>query len=315
MMTLDRLHSITGTLAPRAPFDFAKALGFLYGFGPTAGEQALAIDSIAKALSLRGRAVAFEVRSTGTVEQPALAYTLFSEHALSEAEQAAVADRISFFLSLDDDLLPFYAIGRRDLSFAPVIERLYGLHQPKFLTPFEIACWAVLGQRIPWRVAHKVKMALVERWGTTIALPGDSYAAFPEPQQLAAASPEDLASVVRNERKVEYLQAVIQFFLTADEHFLRYGDYEEVAARIRAIRGIGEWSPYFILLRGLGRMERVSAIDRELGKAASRVYNNGQPLTTVEMQRLLDRYSIEQGHWAFYIRNATPERAAAMEMI
>jgi DNA-3-methyladenine glycosylase II len=315
MMTLDRLNSITGTLTPRAPFDFAKTLGFLHGFGPTAGEQALAIESLTKALTLQGRPVAFEVRSAGTTEQPALTYTLFSEHFLSEAEHATVADRIRFFLSLDDDLQPFYAIGQHDASFAPVVERLYGLHQPKFLTPFEIACWAVLGQRIPWRVAHKVKLALVERWGTSITLPDGTYAAFPEPQQLAQAKPEELASIVRNERKVEYLNAVIQFFLAADEQFLRYGDYEKVATRIRAIRGIGEWSSYFILLRGLGRMERVSAIDQELGKAASHIYNNGQPLTTAEMQRLLDQYGAEQGYWAFYIRNATPERAAAMEMI
>jgi DNA-3-methyladenine glycosylase II len=173
----------------------------------------------------------------------------------------------------------------------------------------------VLGQHIPWRVAHKVKMALVERWGTSITLPGGSYAAFPEPEQLAAAKPEELESIVRNERKVEYLQAVIRFFLEADEQFLRYGEYDEVAARIRAIRGIGEWSSYFILLRGLGRMERVSVLDRELGKAASSIYNSGQPLTTAEMQSLLDRYDTMQGHWAFYIRNASPERAAAMEMI
>ncbi len=315
MMTLDRLHSITGTLTPRVPFDFAKTLGFLYGFGPTAGEQALAVDSVTKALTLQGRAVAFQVRSTGTVEQPALAYTLFSEQPLSEAEKVAVTDRIGFFLSIDDDVRPFYAIGRDDPHFAPVIERLYGLHQPKFLTPFEIACWAVLGQRIPWRVAHKVKMALVERWGTRITLPDGPYAAFPEPGQLAAAKSEELASIVRNERKVEYLQAVTRFFLEVDEQFLRYGEYDEVAARVRAIRGIGEWSSYFILLRGLGRMERVSAIDRELGKAASLIYNNGQPLTSTEMQGLLDRYGTTQGHWAFYIRNATPERAAAMEMI
>lgn len=315
MMTLDRLYSITGTLTPRAPFDFAKTLAFLYGFGPTASEQALAVDSLTKALTLRGRAVAFEVRSTGAIEQPTLMYTLYAEQPLSEAEQTAVADRIRFFLSLDDDLRPFYMIGRADPQFASVIERLYGLHQPKFLTPFEIACWAVLGQHIPWRVAHNVKMALVERWGTSITLPTGPYAAFPEPSQLASASPEELASVVRNGRKVEYLQAVIRFFLEVDEHFLRYGDYEEVATRIRAIRGIGEWSSYFILLRGLGRMERVSAIDRELGKAASSIYNDGQPLTTAEMQGLLDHYGTTQGYWAFYIRNATPERAAAMEMI
>lgn len=315
MMTLDRLNSITDTMTPRAPFDFAKTLGFLHGFGPTASEQALAIDSVTKALTLQGRAVAFEVRSAGTIEQPALTCTLFSEHPLSEAEHAAVADRIRFFLSLDDDLQPFYTIGQHDPNFAPVIERLYGLHQPKFLTPFEIACWAVLGQRIPWRMAHKVKMALVERWGTSITLPGETYAAFPEPQQLAQAKPEELAGIVRNERKVEYLNAVIQFFLEADEQFLRYGEYNEVSARIRAIRGIGEWSSYFILLRGLGRMERVSAIDRELGKAASHIYNNGQSLAPAEMQRLLDHYGTTQGYWAFYIRNATPERAMAMEMI
>lgn len=315
MMALDRFHSITGTLMPRALFDFAKTLGFLYGFGPTAGEQTLAVGSVTKALTLRGRAVAFQVRSTGTVEQPALVYALFSGQPLSEAEHAAAADRIGFFLSIDDDMQSFYAIGGDDPHFAPVIERLYGLHQPKFLTPFEIACWAVLGQRIPWRVAHKVKMALVERWGTSITLPGGTYAAFPEAEQLAAASLEELASIVRNERKVEYLQAVIRFFLEADEQFLRYGEYDEVAARIRAIRGIGEWSSYFILLRGLGRMECVSAIDGELGKAASSIYNNGQPLTTAEMQALLDRYGTTQGHWASYIRNASPERAAAMEMI
>lgn len=315
MMTVERLNSITGTLTPRAPFDFAKTLGFLHGFGPTAGEQALAIDFVTKALTLQGRAIAFEVRSAGTIVQPALTYTLFSAHPLSEAERAAVADRIRFFLSLDDDMQPFYAIGQRDPDFAPVIERLYGLHQPKFLTPFEIACWAVLGQRIPWRMAHKVKMALVERWGTSITLPDGIYAAFPEPQQIAQAKPEELASMVRNERKVEYLRAVIQFFLEVDEQFLRYGDYDEVAARIRAIRGIGEWSSYFILLRGLGRMERVSAVDRELAKAASHIYNKGQPLAAAEMQRLLDRYDNTQGYWAFYIRNATPERAMAMEML
>src|ERR1700731_184339 len=99
MMTIDRLNKTTGTLTPRAPFDFAKTLGFLHGFGPTAGEQALAIASVTKALTLQGRAVAFEMRSAGTIEQPALTYTLFSEHPLSGTEHAAVADRIRFFLS------------------------------------------------------------------------------------------------------------------------------------------------------------------------------------------------------------------------
>ncbi len=210
-------------------------------------------------------------------------------------------------------LQKFYAIGQADPEFAPVIERLYGLHQPKFLTPFEIACWAILGQRIPWRIAHRVKLALVERFGTSIALQGQVYRAFPEPQQLAEVAQDELAAVVRNERKVEYLRAVIQFFNQVDEQFLRSGPFDDVAARIRAIRGIGEWSAHFILVRGLGRMERVSSIDKELLKSAASIYNAGQPITPAELQRVLDRYGDTQGYWAFYARNASWDASQPME--
>jgi len=49
-------------------------------------------------------------------------------------------------------------------------------------------------------------------------------------------------------------------------------------------------------------MERVSAIDQELSKAAAKIYNNGQALAQDEMQKLLDRYGISQGYWALYLR-------------
>lgn len=265
-MTATSIQTVTGALTARPPFDFSKTLAFLGAFSPTAGEQTLEPESITKAVTVNGRAVAFTLRSAGTVEAPRLAYTLASEQPLSDEEHAAVADRICFFLSLDDDLQPFYATGRADPSFAPVIERFYGLHQPKFLTPFEIGCWAILGQHIPMPIAHRIKLALVERWGTSITLPAGTYRAFPEPEQLAAVDPADLAAVVRNERKVEYLRAVIEFFSEVDERWLRTGDYAEVAARIRGIKGVGEWSSHFILVRGLVRMERVSTIDAELAK-------------------------------------------------
>lgn len=304
MMTEEQLDMRTGTIGARAPFDFGKTLGFLRGFGPTEGEQALASDAITKALTLHGRTVAFEVRGVGTVEEPRLAYTLYTERALDDVEESAVVDRLRFFLSLDDDLEGFYRMARADVAFAPVVERLYGLHQPKFLTPFEIACWAVLGQRIPWRVAHRMKMALVERWGTRITLAGGTYWAFPEAGQLAGVGAAELAEVVRNERKVEYLRAVIEFFNEVDERFLREGDYDEVMARIRGVRGIGEWSAHFMLVRGLGRMEVVSAIDKELLKAAERIYHEGRPFDAGELQALLDSYGTSQGYWALYARVA-----------
>jgi DNA-3-methyladenine glycosylase II len=304
MLTTNHLHVTTGTLAPRPPFDFTKTLAFLDDFTPTAGEQALAPASITKALTLNGRAIAFEIHTAGTLKEPSIAYTLYSENPLSEIEHSAITDRMRFFLSLDDDLEPFYAIGRTDPAFAPVIEHLYGLHQPKFLTPFELACWAILAQRNPLAIAHRTKMALVERWGTSITLPDKTYWAFPEPSQLALISPDELAEIVHNPRKVDYLISVIKFFNDVDEQFLRTGNYDEVVAQIRTIRGFGEWSSRFLLIRGLGRVEQVSPADKELSKAAAHVYNQGHLLSPPEMQQILNRYGATQGYWAFYARNA-----------
>lgn len=298
-------YSASGTLTPCAPFDFAKSLAFMGMFTPTSGEQRLSGDSgLTKAVALDGHAVVFSVRSEGTVEQPQLSYTLTSAQPLTPANETALRDRIAFFLSLDDDMQLFYARAQLDPQFTQVIERLYGLHQVKFLTPFENACWAVLTQRVPMRMARQIKDRLVMRFGPSLTLPEGVSRAFPEPATLAAADPAELASIVRNERKVAYLQAVTEFFATHDEGWLRSAPVDEVAAALRGVRGIGAWSASFILVRGLGRMDSALAIGEELERAAAQVYNDGRPLATAEMRRLLERYDAVRGYWVFYCRNA-----------
>jgi len=48
---------------------------------------------------------------------------------LTPGVRDAAVDRISSFLSLADDLENFYRIGYGDVDFAPVLQRLYGLHR------------------------------------------------------------------------------------------------------------------------------------------------------------------------------------------
>src|SRR5215212_444189 len=215
------LSVVTGTLLPTPPFDFDKSLDFLGFFAPMEGEQVLAARALAKAVLLDGQIVVFEIAVSGSIEQPRLAYTLHSDQPISDAIRLAAEDRIAFFLSLNDDLRPFYAIGLDDQLFAPVIQRLYGYHQVKFLTPFENACWAVLTQRTPIPIAKKLKQALVERFGASLMINGQRYAAFPEPARLAAADPAELVELVGNPRRAEYLQALSAAFAGIDESWLR----------------------------------------------------------------------------------------------
>src|SRR5258708_26660387 len=121
--------SKSGTVMTDAIFDVAKSLGFVEMFSPARGEQQVAAHSLTKAIMVLGQPVGFEVKSVGNVEQPRLDYTLFADQLISKELKAAALHRLSFYLSVDDDLKPFYAIAEHDSCLAPCLQHLYGLHQ------------------------------------------------------------------------------------------------------------------------------------------------------------------------------------------
>ncbi len=294
------MHTLEGYLKPRPPFDFDKSREFLAGFAPTKDPRQAA-EAFTRALSLGGQVVAFELTSTGSIEEPELRYRLLSEQAIDEDARRRVLDRITLYLSLDDDLEPFYRMGRADPLFAPVVERLYGYHQVKFLSPFETACWAVLTQRNAMSEARKMRAVLVKRYGSRIEVEGITHWAFPEPAQLAVVDPYHLGAIAENERKGEYMQALARAFDRVSEEFLLSAPYAEVEAWLRGIKGVGEWSATFILLRGLGRTEKVP-IEKNTLAAISRVYGGGKALSEREARELASRYGACQGYWAHYLR-------------
>lgn len=293
-----------GALDPSAPFDFAQTLRFVGAFTPAAGEQTTDGETLCKAVMIQRKPVVFTVRSSGSIDEPHLDFTLAAAEPISAELEGAAVDRIRFYLSLDDDLQPFYATVRAsDPAFQPVMRQLYGFHQVKFLTPFENACWAALTQRTPMPVARTLKRALVARYGASLTIEGQEYWAFPEAEALATTGRDDLAALLHNERKAAYLHAVAEAFATVEEGWLRMGDYEQVREWLLAIDGIGAWSANFVLIRGLGRMDAIATPEKELLDAAHSVYG---PDTTPEALNHLaqDIYGENAGYWSFYLRNA-----------
>lgn len=272
---------------------------------PTKQEQTVSSHILTKAISIDGQTIVFQLISIGTTESPQLEYTLFSAEPISEETQNAVVERMSFFLSLKDDLQPFYRIGLEDADFAPKIEVLYGYHQVKFLTPFENACWAVLTQRNPMKMAQKTKQVLIEKYGNHLEVHENVYWAFPEPIQIAVADYDEILKVIRNDRRAEYLIATARAFSEVDDEFLKSATDEEVGAWLRNIKGIGEWSATFIMIRGLGRMEYIPVTEMRMLEVASKVYGHGKDLSSEELKRLAERYGSWQGYWAHYLRGGT----------
>ncbi len=297
-------HTSSGTLAATAPFDFELSLRFIGGFRPVAGEQRAAERTLTKALFANGQPIVAQLADAGDEATPRLAYTLHADRPIDPATQRAAEDRLSFFLSLNNDLRPFYALAEADPIFAPIARQLYGYHQVKFLTPFENAAWAVLTQRNSIAAARGLKQRLTERYGASPTLAGQRYPIFPEAAALAQADPAELFDLLPAMRRAEYLQAAAQAFARADEGWLRTAPYDEAERWLRGINGIGAWSASFILLRGLGRTERLPAGESKLAAAVEKHYAGGRRLSPAAAAGLGARYGAYQGYWAHYMRVA-----------
>lgn len=292
------------TLQPEPPFDFAHSLAFLGMFPPTRQEQTTNGD-LTKVFLVDRQPVAVRVTGAGTIELPELSLEVRRDTPIATELSAGLVDRIGFYLSLDDDLRPFYDLGQQDPAFAPVIEMLYGYHQVKFPTPFECASWAVLSQRTPMAVSRRAKQALAAAFCRSIMVDGIEHRPFPEPATLAATTLDEITEALHHERKAAYLHSAAMAFAAADEAWLRHGSFDEVRAWLLAINGIGPWSASFILIRGLGRMDQ-SPIEAELERAATRWYG---PLSPDRLAAMAEQYGPWQGYWAHYLRVANDRPA------
>ncbi len=296
-----KVKTIQGKIFPTSPFDFSKSINFMNMFTPSKGEQLLNEQSFTKAVYIKDHTLGFKLTDQGTIEKPVLSYTFFSNKTIKDDIKTELLDRITFYLSLDDDLKSFYSLGLEDNAFKSVINKLYGLHQVKFLTPFEGAGWAVLSQRISMKAAHTIKERLTRSVGDRITIEDVDYWTFPSADQIQDLGLEKLTSILKNSRKSEYLFNVSESFADVDEDFLRKAPIEEVKNWLLNIKGIGEWSAHLELIRGLGRMDELSGSSEMLIRCAEKVY--GPKIQESDLRRIEEGYGDYKGYWEYYLRN------------
>jgi DNA-3-methyladenine glycosylase II len=294
------MHRLSGRLTARAPFDFGQTLAFARRLSAETAPSAEGSQALVRALHIESTAVVVDVRSSGSIDGPRLEYRLHSDRPIGAEVHQAAEKRIADWLSLHDDLLPFYALAADDPPFMPVVDTLYGYHQLKFTSLFEAACWAIVSRRNHPPGARRMQRGLVDAFGQRLVVEGTEHAAFPEPKAVAGALPETLAAIIGHRRKAAAIGNTARALLTADEHFLRHADYADADAWLQRISGIGPWSSAFVLLRALGRTDHIPPPDRGLLRQVEMRYGPGRDPYT-----LAAHYGDYQGYWVHYLRAAS----------
>jgi AraC family transcriptional regulator of adaptative response / DNA-3-methyladenine glycosylase II len=161
----------------------------------------------------------------------------------------------------------------KDPALAPLVKARPGLRVPGAWDGFELAMRAVLGQQITVTAAIRLAGRLVAAHGERLIEPdGDLTHVFPEPAALAHA---DLTALGMPRSRAATLSAVAAAAIADPRLFDATGGLDDSIERLRAIRGIGEWTAQYIALRQLREPDAFPAADVGLIRAMGRAEGRG----------------------------------------
>src|SRR6185437_5092364 len=158
----------------------------------------------------------------------------------------------------------------RDPLLAPLVARRPGLRAPGGWDGFELALRAILGQQISVAAARRLAGELVAAYGAPLPEAYRAHPAlthvFPPPSRIAAS---DLAALRMPGARKAALIALAEAAAADPQLFRPFGTVEEAVARLRTIRGIGEWTAHYIALRALREPDAFPASDIGLLRGAA----------------------------------------------
>lgn len=288
------------TLVPTAPFDMAHTLAALSGFAASPVTRRIRPDAFRQAWRPDGtaRPRVAEIRSLGSVDHPRLAIDV--DGRLDGADRESLARAVTRSLALALDVRPLETVD--DPPFHAVLSALRGYHPPRFSSPFEAACWALVRQRTPPSFAVTSMARIASALGERLVSAGETYQLFPEPSALAHGARPALLAATNNTRKVDRLVETARAFLALERDWLPAAGYEEAYRWLLGVPGLGPWSAEFVLQRALGRFERVPWTDTGALLAISRVYAPGLSVARGSARELAERYGWLQGLWLQYLK-------------
>ncbi len=255
---------VTVRLRYRPPYDWSAMLSFL---------KARAIEGVEH---IEGEAYCRTVLQDGLIgtveighlpDQASLSATI--RFPCVRALPAIVA-RIRRVFDLGADVAEIGAHLAQDPLLAPLIAERPGLRAPGGWDGFELAVRAVLGQQVTVEAGRRLARQLAAACGARLSAEQGSGAglnlAFPTAAQVAAAS---LSSLGMPAARKEALVALAQAAMADPSLFEPQGSIEDTVARLRAIRGIGEWTAHYIALRAVRETDAFPASDIGLLRGAA----------------------------------------------
>lgn len=255
--------------------------------------------SVQKPLRIGGNKVLIRVKEN----DEALEVKILSGDVTQEALKGA-ADYVSAWFDLRRDLQPFYQLLKESDRFSWMADRFSGLRLMGIPDLFEALCWCVTGQQINLTFAHQLKRKLVESYGTSISYNSRRYYYFPEPEVLAGLQVSDLKELQFSRQKSEYIIGIAKEFADGSltkSYLANQDSTRQMLTRLKEIRGVGDWTANYVLMKSLCQMNCITYGDTGLQSAVSSLLDLKRKPTRQEIDTVFEPFAGWESYLNIYL--------------
>ncbi len=295
--------TITTSISPVAPYDFELTAGQpSYSRDQEFKTEEYVEGTYIRLLDLGDKVALASVSSHGAVDRPQLSVTLTGEDVTDEDGQQA-SKQLAWLLGCDQDLGPFYDSVFDDPVLSDVVRHFYGYHNTRTASVYEALVQAVMGQQIATNVARIIRNLLIQQYGVRATVSDREWYAFPRPATLAAADVADLRQLKLSMRKAEYIQGIARAALDAPHGFEEMHDLsdDEVVKSMVALRGVGNWTAQWVLVRALARPDGFPVGDLALRRTVAALYFDGAEIDDDQLLEFSQRWSPWRSYATSYL--------------
>jgi DNA-3-methyladenine glycosylase II len=259
-------------------------------------------QAYSRVLAISGTPVFVEVTQAGEFRSPCLYIRATAESFPADADRQII-DALRRLLGFQLDLRPFYRFAKLEPRLQEISRRFLGLKPPRFASVLEAIVNGIACQQLSLHVGLTLLNRLAERAGCPFETATGARFSFPNANSLAKLSVRTLRRLGFSTNKALALTHLAASILDGafDPESLVNLANDEAKDRLLALRGVGQWTAEYVLLRGLGRIEIFPGQDVGGRRNLARWLGTRVPLDDDRMNRLRRRWYPYFGFLYFHL--------------
>ncbi len=222
---------------------------------------------------------------------------------LGEYDEEKIRQFVTEWFDLERDLSPFYNLLAQDQDLKYMTSSYYGLRLLGIPDLFEALCWSIIGQQINLHFAYKLKRRLTETYGEKICHQQVDFYIFPKVEMIASLTVEELKNLQFSTRKAGYLIEIARHFSEGllSKKMLESLSTDEAIKKLVSIRGIGEWTANYALMKSLKRLECITYGDVGLYNALNSLKNFPKKPLRKDLESFFHTFKNWEAYTVFYL--------------